>query len=59
VRRQMTVPARVSLENGTLHAIGILEIRQTDYKITPFSFVNGTVTIKDTVTISFDLVATQ
>ncbi len=59
VRRQMTVPARVSLKDGTLHAIGIFEIRQTDFKITPFSFINGTVTIKDMVTLSFDIVAAQ
>jgi polyisoprenoid-binding protein YceI len=59
VRRQMTVPARVSLKDGVLHAIGIFEIRQTDFKITPFSFINGTVTIKDMVTISFDIIATQ
>ncbi len=57
VRRQMTVPARVSVKDGTLHAIGIFEIRQTDFKITPFSFTNGTVTIKDMVTLSFDIVA--
>jgi polyisoprenoid-binding protein YceI len=59
VRRRITVPARVSLKDGTLHAIGIFEIRQTDFKITPFSFINGTVTIKDMVTLSFDIVATQ
>jgi polyisoprenoid-binding protein YceI len=59
VRRALTVPARVSIENGTLRAIGSLEIRQTDFKITPFSFVHGTVTIKDVVVISFDIVATQ
>jgi polyisoprenoid-binding protein YceI len=59
VRRQMTVPARVSVQDGMLHAIGIFEIRQTDFKITPFSFVNGAVTIKDIVTLSFDLVATK
>lgn len=59
VRRQMTVPARVSVKDGTLHAIGIFEIRQTDFKITPFSFINGTVTIKDMVTLSFNIVATQ
>ncbi len=57
VRRQVTVPARVSLEGDTLHAIGIFEVRQTDFNITPFSFVNGTVTIKDVVTLSFDIVA--
>lgn len=59
VKRQVTVPARVSLEGSTLHAIGVLELRQTDFKITPFSFANGTVGIKDAVTISFDILATQ
>ncbi len=59
VGRPITVPARVSFEGGVLHAIGAFEIRQTDFKITPFSFVNGTVAIKDTVTISFDILATE
>ena len=59
VKKQITIPARVSLDNGTLHAIGVIELRQTDFKITPFSFVSGSVGIRDTVTLSFDIVATQ
>lgn len=59
VKKQITIPARVSLDKGTLHAIGVIELRQTDYKITPFSFVSGTVGIRDVVTLSFDIVATQ
>lgn len=59
VKRQITVPARVSLDAGALHAIGVFEVKQTDYAITPFSFANGTVGIKDTVTLSFDIIATQ
>ena len=57
VRKQVTIPARVSLEGPALHAIGTFEIKQTDYDITPFSFVSGTVTIKDTVVLSFDITA--
>lgn len=57
VKRQVTVPARVSLNAGTLHALGVFEIRQTDFNITPFSFVSGSVGIRDTVTLSFDIVA--
>ncbi|HEY4183522.1 MAG TPA: YceI family protein [Polyangia bacterium] len=57
VRKQVTVPARVSFEGGALHAIGTFEIKQTDFNITPFSFVSGTVTIKDTVVLSFDIIA--
>jgi len=59
VKRQVTIPARVSVDPGTLHAIGVFEIRQTDFKITPFSFVSGSVGIRDVVTLSFDIVATQ
>ena len=57
VRKVVTIPARVSLEGGKLHAIGTFEIKQTDFNITPFSFVSGTVTIKDAVVLSFDLTA--
>jgi polyisoprenoid-binding protein YceI len=57
VRKQVIIPARVSLEGATLHAIGTFEIKQTDFDITPFSFVKGTVTIKDTVVLSFDIIA--
>ena len=59
VRRTMTVPARIALEPNGLHAIGILEIRQSDFNITPFSFVKGAVVIKDDVTISFDIIANR
>ena len=57
VKRAITIPVRVSLDGETLHAIGVFEIRQTDFKITPFSFVSGSVSIKDVVTLSFDIVA--
>ena len=59
VRRRITIPARVSLQDDGMHAIGSFGLRQTDFNITPFSFVSGTVTIKDQVTVSFDLVATR
>jgi len=59
VKQRVIIPARVSLQGGTLRAIGLFEIRQTDFQITPFSFVKGTVTIKDTVTISFEIIATR
>lgn len=56
VRKVVTIPARVSLEGGALHAIGTFEIKQSDFGITPFSFVGGVVTIKDVVFLSFDIV---
>lgn len=59
VRRQITIPARISLDGGTLHAIGVIELRQTNFKITPYSFLSLGVGIRDVVTLSFDIVATQ
>lgn len=59
VKRAITIPVRVALDGETLHAIGVFELRQTDFKITPFSFVSGSVGIKDVVTLSFDIVATH
>lgn len=56
VRKAVTIPARVSLDGGTLRAIGTFEIKQSDFDITPFSFVGGIVTIKDTIFLSFDIV---
>jgi polyisoprenoid-binding protein YceI len=57
VKRQMTIPARIAVLSGKLRAIGVFEIRQSDFNITPFSFVSGTVAIKDRLTISFDIFA--
>ncbi len=59
VTRQVTIPGRVSVDDGSLHAIGVIELRQTDFKITPFSFVSGSVGIRDVVTLSFDIIATR
>jgi polyisoprenoid-binding protein YceI len=56
-KRQITIPVRVALDGGTLHAIGVFELRQSDFGITPFSFSGGSVGIKDTVTLSFDILA--
>ena len=54
----MTVPARMAVLSGNLRAIGMFEIRQSDFDITPFSFAGGPVVIQDRLTISFDVLAT-
>ncbi|HVZ72875.1 MAG TPA: YceI family protein [Polyangia bacterium] len=59
VTRRITVPARVSVDGDAVRAIGAFEIRQTDFAITPFSFVKGAVVIKDGLAISFDVVANR
>ncbi len=57
VRRTVTVPLRLTFTDDTMRASGKLSLRQTDYKIVPFSFAGGTVTVANRVTLSFDIVA--
>jgi polyisoprenoid-binding protein YceI len=56
VRRKITVPAHVTLSPGGIRAIGALELRQSDFKIKPYTFARGTVRVRDYVALSFDLV---
>ena len=57
VRRTVTVPVRLTSKDDTIRASGKLSLRQTDYKIVPFSFAGGTITVANRVTLSFDIVA--
>jgi len=58
VRRKMIVPAHVTMTSeGSLRAVGALELRQSDFKIKPYTFAKGTVRVRDYVALSFDLVA--
>jgi len=59
VRREVTVPLRLQMQTGTLRASGAFTLRQTDYKITPFSFGDGAATVANVVTLSFDIVAQE
>ena len=57
VRREVTVPCTLSLQGEGLRATGTVALRQRDFKIAPFSFAGGTVTVADRVTLSFTIVA--
>ena len=57
VRRTVTVPLRLTFTDNAMRASGKLSLRQTDYKIVPFSFAGGTVTVANRVTLAFDIVA--
>jgi polyisoprenoid-binding protein YceI len=59
VRRQVTIPCKLSLRGDALRATGTVPLRQRDFKIAPFSFAGGTVTVADRVTLSFTIVATR
>ena len=57
VTRSVTLPLRVSVTEVTLTATGRMEIRQTDYGITPVN-VAGVVKVKNALAIDYSLVAT-
>jgi polyisoprenoid-binding protein YceI len=57
VGHPVTLPAQVIVRPDVLRVSGVYKLRQTDYKITPFSLAGGTVKVRDEVTLTFDLVA--
>jgi polyisoprenoid-binding protein YceI len=56
VRRKITIPARVTETPDGIRATGAIELRQSDFKIKPFTFAKGTVKVRDVVALSFDVV---
>jgi polyisoprenoid-binding protein YceI len=57
VKRKLIVPIHVTSLPDGLRATGALELRQSDFRIKAFRFAKGTVKVRDTVAISFDLLA--
>jgi polyisoprenoid-binding protein YceI len=57
VRRTIIVPAHVVPTPTGVRATGALELRPSDFRIKPYTFAKGTVKVRDTIAISFDLVA--
>jgi polyisoprenoid-binding protein YceI len=56
VRRRITLPASVTETPDGIRATGAVELRQSDFKIKPFTFAKGTVKVRDVVVLSFDVV---
>jgi len=56
VRRKITIPARVTETPDGIRATGAIELRQSEFKIKPFTFAKGTVKVRDVVALSFDVV---
>jgi polyisoprenoid-binding protein YceI len=56
VSRSITVPVAARMEGQTLTATGRFPVKQSDYGIKPVS-VGGVVSVKDTVNVSFTIVA--
>jgi polyisoprenoid-binding protein YceI len=57
VKRSLSFPAKVQIENGHLTASGELPIKQKDYGIDPFSAAVGSVRVRNQLTIEFSIVA--
>jgi polyisoprenoid-binding protein YceI len=57
VKRREIINAQVSVNGDTIRGRGEFQIRQSDYKIKPPSVGMGTIKVKDTLKLSFDILA--
>ncbi|MBV8856527.1 MAG: YceI family protein [Acidobacteria bacterium] len=57
VTRHVTIPAEVTLEGQDLHARGEFRIKRSDFKVPATSAFHGTVRVRDTLKVIFDIVA--
>lgn len=53
--RTLSVPLDVATSADSLSARGTLEIKQSDFGITPFSILGGAIQVKDEVEVRFDI----
>ena len=56
VRREMKVPVRIEDKAGKLTASGKFLLRQSDFAITPFTTLGGTLAVADTIEIEYEFV---
>lgn len=59
VTRTVDAPARLERQAGELAASGALQLRQSDFGITPMSVLAGAITVQDTMELRYRLVARQ
>ena len=57
ITRHVTIPAEVTLRGDELRARGEFDIKRGDFKVPATSAFHGTVRIRDTLKVSFDIVA--
>jgi hypothetical protein len=55
--RTVAVPARIEAGAGSVAASGALQLRQSDFGITPMSVMGGAMTVLDTLELRFRIVA--
>jgi polyisoprenoid-binding protein YceI len=59
VTRTVQLPAEATVTAERVRARGRFSLRQTDYKIKPFSVAGGTVRVKDQIELTFDIIALE
>lgn len=57
VSKAFTVPVTLALKGNALTASGSMEVKQTDFGITPTTAAGGMVKVEDTVVLTFAIVA--
>lgn len=55
VTKDVVVPVRVTLQDGSMDAEGTIKLKQTDFGIQPVTAAGGTVRVKDELEIEFTL----
>jgi len=57
VEREFDVPVALSVTGDAVQATGALQVRQTDFGITPFSVAGGAIQVADVVNLRFEITA--
>ena len=57
VTRTLAIPASIREENGSINVKGNVNLKQTDFGITPFSVMAGAMAVQDQMELRFDLTA--
>jgi polyisoprenoid-binding protein YceI len=55
--RAISIPAKVSVQEGQIRAFGDFSLRQSDFGIHPITVGGGTLKVKDELKLTFDIVA--
>jgi hypothetical protein len=57
VTRTLAIPVELREENGVINVKGTVQLKQTDFGLTPFSVMGGAMSVLDPMELRFDLTA--
>ncbi len=57
VTRTLAIPVELREENGSINVKGTVNLKQTDFGLTPFSVMGGAMSVQDQMELRFDLTA--